>query len=159
MASDRETLMDLLVCMALKHRRETAAEQVVARMDTFSQEEHAAGIEAARKRAEAKRAARRERAAAAAARLCMRWASVTDGDLADAILASDWLRERDRRIRSVVGKEIAEAIESRYLGPDSGRLPDGRDAPDAAQRNAYDEGLELAARIAHRASRGIGGGA
>ena len=77
----------------------------------------------------------------------------------DAILASDWLRERDRRIRSVVGKEIAEAIESRYLGPDSGRLPDGRDAPDAAQRNAYDEGLELAARIAHRASRGIGGGA
>ena len=75
------------------------------------------------------------------------------------LLSSDWLRERDRRIRSVVGKEIAEAIESRYLGPDSGRLPDGRDAPDAAQRNAYDEGLELAARIAHRASRGIGGGA
>ena len=34
-----------------------------------------------------------------------------------------------------------------------------RDAPDAAQRNAYDEGLEVAARIAYQASRGIGGGA
>ena len=62
-------------------------------------------------------------------------------------------------IREVVGKEIKEAIESKYLGPDSGRLPDGRDAPDAAQRNAYDEGLEVAARIAYQASRGIGGGA
>ena len=70
-----------------------------------------------------------------------------------------WKAQNDADVRKQVGKEITEAIESKYLGPDSGRLPDGRDAPDAAQRNAYDEGLEVAARIAHQASRGIGGGA
>ena len=45
-------------------------------------------------------------------------------------------------------ERIAREIESRYLGPDSGRQHDGRDAPDAHLRNAFDEGLEYAARIA-----------
>lgn len=56
----------------VKHRKQTvatAAEQVVARMDSYSQEAHAEGIRAARERALAKRAARKDRAAAAAARL------------------------------------------------------------------------------------------
>ena len=45
-------------------------------------------------------------------------------------------------------KRIADEITSRYLGPDFGRLSDGRDSPDAALHDAYDEGLETAARIA-----------
>ncbi|WP_235734374.1 hypothetical protein [Nocardioides alcanivorans] len=56
----------------LKHRKQapaTAAEQVVARLDSYSQEEHAELLQAARERTEAKRAARLERARAAAARL------------------------------------------------------------------------------------------
>lgn len=47
----------------------SAGEQVVARMDSYSQEAHTEGIEAARRRALAKRAARKARAEAAAARL------------------------------------------------------------------------------------------
>lgn len=47
----------------------TAAEQVVARLDSYSQEEHAQHIEAARERIEGRRAARRDRAAEAAWRL------------------------------------------------------------------------------------------
>ena len=74
---------------------------------------------------------------------------------AEAILRL--LAEVINTTRKQVAEEITEAIESKYLGPDSGRLPDGRDAPDAAQRNAYDEDLEVAARIAHQASREIGG--
>lgn len=57
---------------ALKQRTQaiaTAAEQVVARLDSYSQAAHAEGLKAARERAQAKRAARRERARAAAARL------------------------------------------------------------------------------------------
>lgn len=46
-----------------------AAEQVVARLDSYSQEEHVERINAARELAAAKRAARVERARAAAARL------------------------------------------------------------------------------------------
>lgn len=54
---------------ALKQRQQTtAAEKVVARLDSYSQEEHTAALEAARERIAAKKA-RRERAAAAAARL------------------------------------------------------------------------------------------
>lgn len=45
-------------------------------------------------------------------------------------------------------ERIAQAIEGKYLGPDSGRSHDGHEAPDAALRNAYDEGLEVAACIA-----------
>lgn len=55
----------------LKLRRQvaaSAAEEVVARFDSYSQDAHAQGIKAARERVE-KRAARRERARAAAARL------------------------------------------------------------------------------------------
>lgn len=49
----------------------------------------------------------------------------------------------------LIREQIAKEIERHYLGPDSGRSPlDGRDAPDAHLRNAYDEGLEEAARIA-----------
>lgn len=54
---------------ALKQAVRTAAEQVVARMDSYSQEAHTEGIKAARERAHAKRAARKARAQAAAARL------------------------------------------------------------------------------------------
>ena len=50
----------------------------------------------------------------------------------------------DRALR----EQIARDIEKHYLGPDSGRRFDGRDAPDAAEREAFDEGLQLAARIA-----------
>ena len=50
-------------------------------------------------------------------------------------------------------RRIAREIEARYLGPDSGRLYDGRDAPDAALRNAYDDGLMEAARIARSEGR------
>ena len=45
------------------------ADRVVARLDTLTQEEHVAGINAARERARTRRAARAERARAAAARL------------------------------------------------------------------------------------------
>ena len=51
---------------------------------------------------------------------------------------------RDRALR----KQIARDIEQHYLGPDSGRCFDGRDAPDAAEMEAFDDGLQLAARIA-----------
>ena len=45
-------------------------------------------------------------------------------------------------------ERIAREIESQYLGPDFGRQHDGSEAPDAALRHAFDEGLEYAARIA-----------
>lgn len=57
---------------ALKQRKQataTAAEQVVARLDSYSQEEHTELLEAARERTNAKRAARQARARSAAARL------------------------------------------------------------------------------------------
>jgi len=54
---------------ALKQKQATAAEQVVARLDSYSQEEHRAQLEAARVRLEGRKRARRERARAAAARL------------------------------------------------------------------------------------------
>jgi hypothetical protein len=47
----------------------TAAEQVVARLDSYSQEQHAERIKAAREHAKARRAKRAERAQAAAARM------------------------------------------------------------------------------------------
>ena len=50
-------------------------------------------------------------------------------------------------------ERIAREIESQYLGPDSGRQHDGREAPDAALRHAFDEGLEYAARIARGEGR------
>ena len=55
-----------------------------------------------------------------------------------------WLAAHDRALR----EQIARDIEQHYLGPDSGRRFDGRDAPDAAEREAFDEGLQVAARIA-----------
>lgn len=57
----------------------------------------------------------------------------------------------EQAIREAVAAErerIAQAIEAKYLGPDSGRAYDGSEAPDAHCRNAYDEGLYDAARIA-----------
>jgi hypothetical protein len=64
----------------------------------------------------------------------------------DALLAAfdRALDAHDRALR----KQIARDIEQHYLGPDSGRCFDGRDAPDAAEREAFDEGLQFAARIA-----------
>ena len=55
-----------------------------------------------------------------------------------------WLTAHDRALR----EQIARDIEKHYLGLDSGRRFDGRDAPDEAERAAFDEGLQLAARIA-----------
>jgi len=47
----------------------TAVDQFVARLDSYSQADHAEGINAARERADARRAAIQERARAAVARL------------------------------------------------------------------------------------------
>ena len=60
-------------------------------------------------------------------------------------------KEFDRAIAThdkALREQIAREIEQHYLGPDSGRRFDGRDAPDAAEREAFDEGLQFAARIA-----------
>ena len=64
---------------------------------------------------------------------------------ADAATALDAVREE---AKAEERERIAQAIEAKYLGPDSGRGYDGREAPDAHCRNAYDEGLETAASIA-----------
>lgn len=61
--------------------------------------------------------------------------------------------ERDAAREQALREEIAQEIEAKYLGPDSGRGYDGRESPDAALRNAYDEGLEMAARIARGETR------
>lgn len=55
-----------------------------------------------------------------------------------------WLAAHDRALR----KRIARDIEQYYLGPESGRFFDGRDAPDAAEMEAFDDGLQFAARLA-----------
>lgn len=55
---------------------------------------------------------------------------------------------RVEQARADERERIAQAIEATYLGPDSGRGYDGSEAPDAHCRNAYDEGLYDAARIA-----------
>lgn len=60
-------------------------------------------------------------------------------DAADRAIAA-----HDRALR----EQIARDIEQHYLGPDAGRRFDGRDAPDAAEMEAFDEGLQFAARIA-----------
>lgn len=52
-----------------KQASATAAEQIVSRLDSYTQEEHVERIQSARELADAKRAARAERARAAAARL------------------------------------------------------------------------------------------
>lgn len=49
-------------------------------------------------------------------------------------------------------EQIARDIEAKYLGADFGWQYDGRESPDAAQHNAYDEGLHLAAEIARGVS-------
>ena len=47
--------------------------------------------------------------------------------------------------------KIADEIEQHYLGADFGRNPTtGADSPDASLRDAYDEALNLAARIARQ---------
>ena len=47
--------------------------------------------------------------------------------------------------------EIADEIEQHYLGADFGRNPTtGADSPDASLHDAYDEALNLAARIARQ---------
>lgn len=60
-------------------------------------------------------------------------------DALTALVASVRAAERER---------IAVAIEAKYLGADFGRSYDGRESPDAALHNAYDEGLSLAVTIA-----------
>ena len=59
-----------------------------------------------------------------------------------------WLDARDVATTHEVREQVARDIERHHLGPDSGRRFDGRDAPDAAERDAFDEGLQVAARIA-----------
>lgn len=62
------------------------------------------------------------------------------GSMAEQVVAA---------VEPLIREQIAKEIERHYLGPDSGRSPlDGREAPDAHLRNAYDEGLEVAVRIA-----------
>jgi hypothetical protein len=70
----------------------------------------------------------------------------------DRALASHDAATADR-VRRETAEGIAAAIEAKYLGPNSGRGYDGREAPDAHCRNAYDEGLETAATIAREAGR------
>lgn len=70
------------------------------------------------------------------------WASGCGGS--DGGEVERLLTAHDRALR----EQIARDIEKHYLGLDSGRRFDGRDAPDAAERAAFDEGLQLAARIA-----------
>lgn len=48
-------------------------------------------------------------------------------------------------------EEIVAAIEAKYLGADCGRQYDGRDSPDAALQNTFDEGLHTAVEIARQA--------
>ena len=55
-----------------------------------------------------------------------------------------WLAAHDRALREQIEREI----EQYYLGPESGRFFDGRPALDAAEVEAFDDGLQLAARIA-----------
>ena len=55
-----------------------------------------------------------------------------------------WITAHDRALREQVSRDI----EQHYLGPDSGRCFDGRDAPNAAEMEAFDEGLQFAASIA-----------
>ena len=63
----------------------------------------------------------------------------TRRDLAEAIAA------HDRALR----EQIARDIEQHYLGPDFDRNPaTGADSPHAAEHKAFDDGLEVAARIA-----------
>lgn len=78
--------------------------------------------------------------------------------LARAVLASPALAALLDRVRREEGERIAQAIEAKYLGPDSGRGYDGSEAPDAHCRNAYDEGLYDAAAIVRAASVGRGEG-
>ena len=50
-----------------------------------------------------------------------------------------------------VRAKIADEIEQHYLGADFGRNPTtGADSPDASLHDAYDEALNLAARIARQ---------
>lgn len=76
-------------------------------------------------------------------------ADVHDLRLDQAERLVEVLAARDQALR----EKIASQIEAKYLGPDSGRSHDGREAPDAALRNAHDEGLETAARIARGEAR------
>ena len=48
-------------------------------------------------------------------------------------------------LRAAWEQEMAEKIQAKFLGPDSGRNPvNGQDSPDAALHAAYDEGLQTA---------------
>ena len=59
--------------------------------------------------------------------------------------AQDALAAAEPHIRA----KIAAEIEQRYLGADFGRNPvTGADSPDSRLRDAYDEGLQTAARVA-----------
>lgn len=61
---------------------------------------------------------------------------------------STWRADAEAAIRAaepLLREVIANEIEGLYLGPDSGRLHDGSEPPDAHLRQAYDEGIEAAA--------------
>jgi len=78
------------------------------------------------------------------------WRTVDDDDVCTVVERIVAVREAAAatKARADERERIAQAIEAKYLGPDSGRSHDGREAPDAHCRNAYDEGLEAAVRIA-----------
>ena len=46
------------------------------------------------------------------------------------LLASDWLRERDRQVREATKAGIAEAIEAAPYDPETGEVLDGEVVPD-----------------------------
>ena len=51
-------------------------------------------------------------------------------------------------------EDAAQAIEAKYLGADFGRQYDGRESPDAALHNAYNEGLQTAVEAVRAQKRG-----
>ena len=70
------------------------------------------------------------------------------GQSADAVLAL-----LPGKTEQEVREEVAAEIERGYLGPDFARRPDGSEGPDARAAQAYDEGLEQAARVARGGAR------
>ena len=75
-------------------------------------------------------------------------------DAHDGCDTGDWTREAETAIAAAephIRAEIADEIEQYYLGADFGRNPTtGADSPDASLHDAYDEALNLAARIARQ---------
>ena len=74
----------------------------------------------------------------------------------DKAIRRKWTQEatedviiHDEALEKALREQIARDIEQHYLGPDFDRNPaTGADSPHAAEHKAFDDGLEVAARIA-----------